>query len=123
MTATRDFVLLSAGLLSKWGFEDGDVLGNTYPDFDFHDEHAVLVALVQRYLVPALAQVVEVQEIGTIHNPIRAWTVDGVSVTDEWYAIDHTTTLIPTTVTIPFATVRAVAVELAQRTEPPKETA
>lgn len=81
--------LSSSCLLSKYGFNDGDE-----PDawLDWCDEqgidynawpwHHVLRRLVREHLVPKLDQHVEVYDIDTIHNPIRALTVDGVSIDD-----------------------------------------
>lgn len=83
--------LSSASLLSKYGFSDGDMpdhvwdrideLGIPYADVDWHP---VLRKLVHRYLLPELAKHHEVviEEIETIHNPIRAFRVDGVEIDD-----------------------------------------
>jgi hypothetical protein len=108
--------LYSSGLLSKWGFSDGDA-----PDewLDYCDEHAVgyppwhaiLTALVRRYLLPVLDQKVAVTEIGTIHNPIRAETVDGADVTAGWYG-EPAVTLTPECVTVPMSEVLRLAREL-----------
>lgn len=77
-------------LLSKWGFSDGDLLDWLY-EFGIRDKHAVLCAVVRQKVLPALAQRVEVDEIGTCHNPIRARTVDGKDVTHMHYdAVLHT---------------------------------
>lgn len=77
------------GLLSKYGFGDGDV-----PDayLDWLDErelpypknwHALLRVLVRERLMPLLAgHAIELVEITTIHNPIRAARVDGRPVDD-----------------------------------------
>jgi hypothetical protein len=94
MTSTPTVLLFSAGLLSKWGFGDGDA-----PDtwLDWCDERGIdytalrpwrdgiLPALVRRYLLPKLNQDVTLVDISTNHNPIRAETVDGVNVEDCWY--------------------------------------
>ena len=83
--------LYSVGLFSKWGFKDGDcpdiVLdycdahGLAYPE----DWHGLLIQMVRSKLLPALKQQVTVEEIDTIHNPIRATTVNGRDVQDWWY--------------------------------------
>ena len=102
-------------LLSKWGFHDGDE-----PDFwlDWCDEqgvdynargwdwHTTLRRLVREHLAPKLDQRVELVDIETIHNPIRAETVDGVEV--DWYA-DSLIMLTPEHVDIPFSEVLRVA--------------
>lgn len=69
-------------LLSKWGFSDGDRLGeyvyNEFKVYDFHyNEHKTLEELVKRYLLPKLEKKVETMYIGTIHNPVRAEMIDG----------------------------------------------
>ncbi len=72
----------TSGLLSKWGFSDGDLLDDLLWDHDIRgaDNQAVLATIVEQYVVPALDQEVETERIGTLHNPIRAVTVDG----EEW---------------------------------------
>lgn len=110
-------VLWSDCLLSKWGFNDGDE-----PDFwlDWCDEQGVdynargwnwqttLRRLVRDHLAPKLDQHVELVDIETNHNPIRAETVDGVEV--DWYA-DQPIALTPDHVAIPFSEVLRVARE------------
>lgn len=81
-----DLKLVTDDLLSKWGFEDGDLLmefmiANGY-DCRKQSHHAFLVAVVRRFVLPRLEQRVEVHVIGTHHNPIRAVTVDGEAVDD-----------------------------------------
>lgn len=81
------FTLDADGLLSKWGFGDGDALSDWWwdhygEDAPFDDREA-LHALVIAYLVPAIhdaAREVEIVRIETIHNPVRADTLDGVKV-------------------------------------------
>jgi hypothetical protein len=79
-------VLWADSLCSKWGFGDGDApeavedwweeSGRGYADLDWHP---ILIRLVRSYLLTALAQHhnVQVYEISTIHNPIRAEVIDG----------------------------------------------
>ena len=75
------------------------------------DEHAVLCAVVRQKLLPALAQKVEVEEISTIHNPIRARTVDGTDVTHLHYDSSLRTEglLTPASVDVTGAEVLAIA--------------
>ncbi|MEV2277723.1 hypothetical protein AB0I72_19265 [Nocardiopsis sp. NPDC049922] len=113
--------LFSFGLLSKWGFGDGDT-----PDewLDYLDEHGIdwddaqwpLAALVRRYLLPELAKhhTIEVYEIETIHNPIRASRVDGIEI--DPLAADDEVELIPASVDVPLSEALRIA-QLA-----PKET-
>lgn len=114
---TDSVTLFSDGLLSKWGFSDGDVLDE--PLWDHADElginprggdiHAVLIRAVHEYLLPALDQDVQVYEIGTIHNPIRARTVDGVEV--DTYTATPTIALTPDHVDVPMDVLWAWFVE------------
>lgn len=68
--------LLATDLTSKWGFWDGDILRDggilerPHPLPEGADNHAVLIWLVRKHLLPLLPGV-EVYEIGTCHNPIR----------------------------------------------------
>lgn len=79
------------GLLSKWGFWDGDTpdhyldwldeQGSPYPE----DWHRILRHLVRTRLLPLLAArgiKVEVYDIETNHNPIRVGKVNGVEIDD-----------------------------------------
>lgn len=79
--------LFSSGLLSKWGFNDGDPPPewDDYLEEQGHDREAFefpLVALVLTYLIPEVSRhhTVEVCEIDTHHNPIRVERVDGVEI-------------------------------------------
>lgn len=101
--------LFAEGLLSKWGFSDGDLLDWLY-EFGVRDKHTVLCAVVRQKLLPALAQKVEVEEIGTCHNPIRARTVDGVDVKNLWYDAAYEKKLLtPDSVTVTGAEVLEIA--------------
>lgn len=112
-------VLRSDGLLSKWGFNDGDEPdayldwcddnGHPYPD----DWDTVLRTLVRTRLAPALDQHVELVDIETLHNPIRAERVDGVDVTDLWYGSNAHVTLTPEDVEVPYADVLALYAQAA----------
>lgn len=74
-------------LLSRWGFGDGDALSDWWwdnygEDTPFND-HDMLHALVVAYLVPVIREAgrdVEIVRIDTIHNPVRADTLDGAQV-------------------------------------------
>jgi hypothetical protein len=105
-----DLVLRADGLLSKWGFNDGDEpdwlldaldeRGLTYPA----DWHEVLWRLVNEHLLPALDQRVELVRIQTNHNPARASTVKGEDVSGLWTS-DAATCLTPKSVTVPLEAV------------------
>ena len=83
-------------LASKWGFQDGDMPEEFYEWLiaagisTEMDWHRVLVQLVRDRLLPLLPDV-QVYEIETSHNPIRAtqetWDsayASGVSVIVDW---------------------------------------
>lgn len=77
--------MFSRFLLSKYGFNDGDLLEWINEHNREYDTHATLIACVRRKMLPVLNRKVEICEICCIHNPCRAETVDGVSVTDRWF--------------------------------------
>ncbi|GAA4299126.1 hypothetical protein ACFQY7_35885 [Actinomadura luteofluorescens] len=92
----KELELASEGLLSKWGFNDGDKPDELLDHLDaigFTGRggylpgqvwHRVLCRLVREHLIPQLDQDVEVATLETNHNPIRAHTVDGADVTYIW---------------------------------------
>lgn len=87
----ESLVLRADDLCSKWGFNDGDE-----PEWlwDYCQEHGldwsaldwriVLRRLVGAYLLPALSKhhKLEVYELDTHHNPIRAARIDGHDIDD-----------------------------------------
>lgn len=107
-----ELTLHATCLLSKWGFGDGDVLhdwawDNCDRGFDVN-VHEVLRGLVRRFLVPAIedaGHVVEVYDIETIHNPIRASILNGEPVDDRNTLPRHEKALDGIDVTIPAETV------------------
>ncbi|MFH9816151.1 hypothetical protein [Streptomyces sp. NPDC017230] len=106
--------LFSAGLLSKWGFNDGEDPEDwlDYCEANGIDYNAVefpLVPLVRRYLLPALDQAVTVVEIETIHNPVRVDTVDGQDVTEVWRGRVPAPALTPEYVKVPMSEVAKLA--------------
>jgi hypothetical protein len=108
--------LYTAGLLSKWGFGDGDA-----PDDyrDYCEERGVYLTrwrsllphIVREYVLPVLDQQVEIAVIGTNHNPVRAVTVDGVNVEGYWYDHEDRVKLTPETVSVPMAVIFALGQE------------
>lgn len=109
--------LSSQSLLSKWGFDDG---GTPEEFYDYCDENGVdyerldwdntLRRLVRDHLLPALEQDVEVYDIETIHNPIRARSVNGERNWSETDLDFDQVTLTPDHVVIPWAVVLEKAV-------------
>lgn len=88
MAAT--YLFRASSLLSKFGFTDGDMLdGDEFDRVLPHDlsRHAPLIAAVKKYLLPLLDPRVELEEIDTIHNPIRA-TRDTAQYVDETVEVE-----------------------------------
>ncbi|MEV0779187.1 hypothetical protein [Streptomyces sp. NPDC050428] len=117
--------LSSSSLLSKWGFNDGDT-PESWLDWcetqgiDYNALEFPLVALVRKHLAPAIEQTIEVTEIGTSHNPIRALTVDGVDVTEVWFGRAPAPNLTPDAVDVPMTEVLRLALEEAGLSEAPR---
>lgn len=112
--------LFSDELFSKWGFNDGDMpddvcdhLDEIYPVWPILDWHKILVRLVKEHLLPILEQHVELVEICTNHNPIRASTVDGVDVSGLWHSVHYGDPLLtPEYVDIPMSVISGMIGEL-----------
>lgn len=89
MTTPAPLRLDGGSLLSKWGFSDGDLMtdwawGNL-PAEDAEriseQHHDLLITLVRERLLPKLSSWnIEITEVQTLHNPIRARRIDGVEV-------------------------------------------
>lgn len=101
----------SGSLLSKWGFNDGDMPDGLYTYAESTEKrlgsalcrrwHEILEALVLRYLVPALGQPVTLEVVSTCHNPVRLLSVDGADAVEGL--------LPPVVVRVPYSEVIAVA--------------
>jgi len=110
-----NLVLASSSLLSKWGFEDGampDHVADLIEESGIRHEDVpwqeVLRHLVRTFLLPEIQKhhTIELLDLGTIHNPIRATVVDGQDVKDEWY-VGPVTQLKPECVEVPLVDVLA----------------
>ena len=106
----NDEMFFSDGLLSKFGFCDGDQLDWLYEHGSF-DKHLVLTTAVKKWVLPRLNQKVDVEIIGTIHNPIRANCVDGVPYN---WAIDSGIHLSPEFIVVPREEILALAREIGE---------
>lgn len=103
-------------LLSKWGFDDGNVPDDYFAWLDERGEpwperwHETLAALVRSRLLPLIAEDVEVFEIDS-HNPIRVRTVNGVEV--DHYDVHNDHMLAAVSVEVPWSEVWDVQRSLA----------
>lgn len=121
MTATEPSFLLDAeSLVSKWGFGDGDALDDWWWDtFDVEPPvncDDLLHALVLEYLVPAMRARgwdPKVIRIGTIHNPVRAESLNGHEV--DWYASGHVHFDPPIEVSVTWQQIEQLAAQLIIR--------
>lgn len=88
------FPLYADGLTSKWGFGDGDSLHDYVWDICYEleidppDRDDFLELMVRTYLLPELDKrgvTYKIEKIGTNHNPIRAYEINGEDVSDHHY--------------------------------------
>lgn len=100
------------GLLSKFGFHDGDLVSWVRQHDKNFCPHDVLTHIVRMHLVPLIPAQVETTEIGCCHNPIRAKRVNGAAI--DWYSenIIVRDLLRPVSLTLSGQEVLAVAKEL-----------
>jgi hypothetical protein len=97
-------------LLSKWGFEDGDMIANfleahgfeNYNDYGINS-HKLLKKILLKYVIPKIKNKLEGFSTGleTIHNPMRVCYVDGIEVNDIDMAQYAKITLEPEYVDVP----------------------
>jgi len=65
-------------LCSKFGFGDGDMMYELIQEHGLGVDHQdLLIAVVERLVVPQLDVEVETYTLPSLHNPIRAATIDG----------------------------------------------
>lgn len=107
-------ILYSSGLLSRWGFNDGDLPEGLADYLDDHgvaypDWPPVLCRLVTEHLLPAVREHHDVEIIifSTHHNPIRAVLVDGASVDQWWPELAGGPPMTPACVAVPYSVVAA----------------
>lgn len=102
----------SKDLLSKWGFEDGDIL------IDFLHDHGISIGdvdhgqLLQDVLVdqvlPLIRNDLVWERISSMHNKIKVTSVDGVP-NDHLTAYRRDTLLVPEYVDVPKEVILAYA--------------
>jgi predicted nucleic acid-binding protein len=113
----------TADFINKWGFEDGDILQSLIlaagVDIEKVSGHEILRKVLERHVLPQIKNDLEIHWIATLHNPARAFKVDGVSVDD--HTISHPELKIePQYVDVSDAIIAAVALEVAANTGQPQ---
>lgn len=95
MTDNKIIRFYTSGLLSKWGFKDGDILSEECDSILFgkDSEHKLLDLIVREKILPALKHEVTYIFVETNHNPCRVQTVDGILV--DWYSEEYHPLLTP----------------------------
>ena len=115
-TSADTITLFPFDLVSKFGFEDGDVMFHFMEDhgldFERLDHHDLLIAVVEQLLVPRLDQAVETFTLVSLHNPIRAGKVDGQEAS-------YDSVFTPESVEIPVAEILEIAASLVEPDEEP----
>lgn len=117
MTETIDFE--TDHLLTKWGFQDGEQLGdflrqNGYGRLDetsdewYAFSRRVLCEVVECFVCPQISNAIKPYRVLTSHNPMRVYEVDGRHIT-EWETVP---TLQPFTVSVARETILETAVHL-----------
>lgn len=71
-----NYILYGSDILSKFGFGDGDMFEDQI--WDYEEQHSVTIdcavvlwKVVRKYLVPLPPEGIELEFIGTNHNPVR----------------------------------------------------
>ena len=77
----EEFVFETASLYQRSGFESGDLLKSAFPGVGAAELRELLVDVVRSHVLPQLDQDVQVLQIPSVHNPVRATNVSGTSVT------------------------------------------
>jgi hypothetical protein len=75
-----EFVIDTASLFARSGFFGGDLLREAFPNVGAAELRALLVDVVQQHVLPQLDQKVRTLQVPTVHNPVRATSVDNVPV-------------------------------------------
>ncbi len=104
----EEFVFETVSLYQRSGFKGGELLREAFPALGASELRELLVDVVRGYVLPQLDQDVQVLQIPSVHNPVRATNVGGQSVT--WTAEFGTgPTITPKTVRVPIADVYTAA--------------
>jgi hypothetical protein len=79
-----EYVIDTDWLFARSGFRGGDLLREAFPNLGAAELRALLVDVVHEHVLPKLDQKVWTLQIPTVHNPVRATSVDNVPV--KWNA-------------------------------------
>ena len=74
----KPFEFVTDHLLTKWGFQDGEMLDDLFPDDDHEFVRWVLCEVVEYYVCSKIDNDVKPYRTKTSHNPVRVYEVDGV---------------------------------------------
>lgn len=77
----EEFLFETASLYQRSGFKAGELLREGFPTLGGSELRELLVDVVRSYVLPQLDQDVQVLQIPTVHNPVRATNVNGQTVT------------------------------------------
>lgn len=101
-------------LISKFGFEDGDLFLNWECLPPGVDDTELLVAVVKKFIVPQLHEQVELFPLETCHNPVRVSKINGVDVQKQWYEPRRDDLLHPAEIEVPDSDILALAKEMTK---------
>jgi hypothetical protein len=73
-------VFTANGLYERSGFASGAILAEVFTHVAAGEIRDLLVDVLQAHVIPRLDQKVQTLVVPTVHNPLRAVRVDGVSV-------------------------------------------
>lgn len=111
-TCPQHFVVKTACLYARSGFEGGDLLRPAFPSLGAGELRELLVGVLHHHVIPVLDQSVQTLQIPTGQNPLRAASVDGVTVRWSTAAFGNGPTLTPATVSVSMEQVLASAKRL-----------
>lgn len=77
----EEFIFETASLYQRSGFNGGELLRPAFPKLAGSELRELLVDVVRSHVLPQIDQDVQVLQIPSVHNPVRATNVGGTSVT------------------------------------------
>lgn len=110
--APESFVFETASFYSRSGFKNGDILRPAFPNARSAELRDLLVDVLYRHVIPALDQTVQVVQIPSGLNPLRAAYVNGTPVHWSTAASGNGPPLTPSPITVGLDKVIACARKL-----------